>query len=320
MGTRRRILLLVAIALGLFGLVYAFVEYDGPTILVHAITNPQKDNLSFHFERCDNDAYSINDNPPQASWDNSQTIRVAAIAEVNCGTNWMFGDYSVRGNTLALEYQAIVQVPFLCDCARKVTYRIEGIPKKDYRVEIAALPEIQTGWMTFSLWFAMALVAVGLAAAYGVSILVVRRWERGSPSAAPHEVRTIRRAGVTLLVMLFLAGVLNVVLWYIAGSAFFYAVSDASMNESVISSLGSSEGRDRADRDFAAGTPRWFQTDDAEGVPVDRPGRTITTMDAWRVLPRQTYRKAYVNSYNWRMDKHMPPPRGAGKSGAAKKG
>lgn len=308
MGKWRRILLSVIVALGLLGLLYAFVDHGGPAIVVHAITNPQKDELSFQFQVCKEGTTVDAPVSPIMTWEDARTLRVVATAEANCGASWLFGDYTVHGNTIRLEYQAIVPRYLMCNCDQRVSYQIRDIPKKDYRLELTAQPEIYTGWMSLSLVIAMALIAASLAAAYVIAILVVRRLERGNSAAAPQAIRTVRRTAVVLGVLLFLSGAANVVLWFTAGWEMQSAQMNAVVSDDNLKHLGRNAGRERADRDFASGMPRWFVLEESESVPANRPERRLAVIEGGGWAGFESYRKAYVNDYNWRMDKHMPPP------------
>ena len=86
---------------------------------------------------------------PAIQWEATNIARVSAIAEANCGTNWLFGNYAVSGDAITVEYQAIVGKISLCDCAHEVSYRIRDIPKRDYTVRILARPAIYS-----RLWIA----------------------------------------------------------------------------------------------------------------------------------------------------------------------
>jgi hypothetical protein len=307
-STRLRIALWSVLALALYGSFYAFLDWGGPAIVQRALLDPQKEELSFEFRVCKEGERFDSTGPPAMVWEDARTLRISTIAEANCGANWFFGDYSVRGSTLKLEYQALVSRYVMCDCEQPITYRIRGLPKKDYRLELMAQPEIQTGWMAPSLIGATLLIAVLAAFAYGSAVLVGRRTGRN-------------KAAITLAILLAFSAAANLLLWYAAGSSLFYLMASAKNSEAILNSAGGMSARELADRDFAAGTPRWYAIDADGSVPADRPARSLAVLQGV-VWAGEAYRKAYVNAYNSRMDRHLPPKPlpGAASKAPAKKG
>lgn len=66
-------------------------------------------------------------------------------------------------------------------------------------------------------------------------------------------------------------------------------------SQMLLAAKGHDRGVADAKRDFAAGTPKWYQISDfAVGVPSDKPGRTLATVGCMVT----EYEKTYVDSYN----------------------
>jgi hypothetical protein len=125
------------------GIMSVFTYFGGPEIVGYILANPAKAELQFEYKLCPEDnIFRGSAPPPTIQWEATSTARISAIAEANCGTSWLFGDYAVKGDIITLEYQAIVSRYYLCDCAHQVSYRILDIPRRDYIVEVHARPEI----------------------------------------------------------------------------------------------------------------------------------------------------------------------------------
>lgn len=307
MSPRRRTVFWSVLALFLYGLFYAFLDWGGPAIVHHALLQPHKSELSFEFQACKEGADFDKTGPPVMAWEDARTLRVTVIAEANCGASWFFGDYSVRGNTIGLEYTPIASSYYMCDCEHQVTYRIRDLPKKNYRLEVTAQPEVYTAWMGPALIAGTALVAVLLGLAYGVAFLLARRSGRSKT--------------VTLLaILLAFSGATNLLLVYLMGSEMQSTQMNAVVSDGNLKYLGQTAGRERADRDFASGVPRWFVMEESEGVPTNVPGRPLVVMEGGGWKGFVVYRRAYVESYNLRMDKHVPRlPKPPAPGGVARK-
>ncbi|MFT5594025.1 MAG: hypothetical protein ACI8SR_002412 [Oceanicoccus sp.] len=124
------------LSLFLFPLILAgLVFFDlaaGPSIMSQMFFHQQADNLDFSFSQCEEDA---NDAPlsETKSWDN-ETLIINSEVYSNCGTVWLFGDYKINSNDeLVLGYKAIDSTILACKCKFNVTYKINGIAKKDYK-------------------------------------------------------------------------------------------------------------------------------------------------------------------------------------------
>ena len=138
------------------GIAAVFTYLGGPEIVGYVLANPAKSELQFKYKLCPRDTiFSGSAPPPVIQWEATSMVRISAIAESNCGTSWLFGDYAVKGDTISLEYQAIVSRYVLCDCAHPVTYRIRDVPKREYTVQIFARPEI---YSRLWLWKLLGLV------------------------------------------------------------------------------------------------------------------------------------------------------------------
>jgi len=298
--TRDIALCFAVIVPGVLWLFFIFVDYGGPAIAGHAVTSPYKSGFSFEFELCDSGSFDPPDVPPEIVWDESRTARIAGIAESNCGTSWIFGDYSVLGDTLALQYRAVLSKNAMCNCKHKVAYRIEGLPKKTYRVDLKPLPAILAP-VSFGLIApaeAIALIALDLTLFSGVGLLVFRQMRRDSTMAAGQTVRIGRGQTMILCVLLVLAGAGTTFYWYQAESAGLRAL----MNERMVTRLGWDEGRNEAEKDFAASSPHWYRFSYGGQVPGDRLDRTPMTMDGGGAPPLTLHRGTFIESYNSRMD------------------
>jgi hypothetical protein len=240
-------------------------------------------------------------------WENERTLRITTIAEANCGANWFFGDYSVRGNTIALEYTPIASSYYLCDCEHQVTYRIRDLPRKNYRLEMTPMPEVYTMWMGPAFIAGTAFVAVLLGLAYGVAVFLARRSDRSKPV-------------MVLAILLAFSAAANFLFAYLAGSEMQSTHMNTVVSDGNLKYLGQTAGRERAERDFASGKPRWFVMEESEGVPANVPGRSLAVMEGGGWNGFVAYRRSYVESYNRRMDKDMPRlPKPPGPGGVARK-
>ena len=298
MRPRRFIVLVLVVVLGIFGFGLVLFHYDGPAIVAAILSAQKGEGLSFEFEPCNEGASDVRDTAPTINWESSRIVRISGIAESNCATRWIVGDYSVAGDTITLHYQAILSGYALCDCAHKVTYRIDGLPKKDYRVNLRAQPAIPPiFWWAFP-WKAIGLAVLLLSIASGWGMLVLRQRHRGSATSAQMVVGLTRREIVFIYVVLALAAAVSTVFWYQAVSAEHTAL----MNELMVERLGDRQGREDADKDFAAGTPRWYRFRYSGDVPEDKVDRKTATMDGGGTADIYMFNRAFVDAYNRRID------------------
>lgn len=152
----RPVMSIVVFTYTVLGVASGFTYFGGPEIVGYLLANPAKSELQFEYKLCPGDTiFSGSAPPPTIQWEATSMARISAIAEANCGTSWLFGDYAVKGDTISLEYQAIVSRYVLCDCAHLVTYRIRDIPRREYTVQIFARPEI---YSRLWLWKLLGLV------------------------------------------------------------------------------------------------------------------------------------------------------------------
>ena len=292
--------------LALLGLTWVFVVFGGPSIIEYWVANSRGDGFSFHFERCEGPTRT-QANPIRPEWDASGTLLISTVAEANCGTSWMFGDYSIRSNTVILEYQAIVPLEQLCVCPHKVMYRIAGLPKKSYRVQLVARPEIYAMWVP--VWFALGTALMVLAVIFAAACLSARRSARGIRSSEIEKAARRRKAIKVLGALLIISVGANIIFSYLAGSTYMSALTNEYVSDSIVGNLGERAGREQADRDFAAGMVRWYQFDDVEGVPHDKAARSVATLDVGGPALLHRYRKEFIDHYNWRMDELVSPGR-----------
>jgi hypothetical protein len=152
----RPVMSAVVSAYTVLGIASVFTYFGGPEIVGYILANPAKSELQFEYKLCPEEhILSGSAPPPTIQWDATSTARISAIAEANCGTSWLFGDYAVKGDIITLEYQAIVSQYYLCDCAHRVTYRIREIPRREYTIQISARREI---YSRLWLWKLLGLV------------------------------------------------------------------------------------------------------------------------------------------------------------------
>ncbi len=105
----------------------------------------------------------------------------------------------------------------------------------------------------------------------------------------------MRKTTVMLVVVLGCSVALNVVLF-----GRIRGLRKANQrSEQFLAAKGHDRGVADAKRDFAAGTPKWYQIGDFGGpVPSDKPGRTLATVGC--LVTR--FERSYVESYNETMD------------------
>src|SRR5690348_1266041 len=110
----------------------------------------------------------------------------------------------------------------------------------------------------------------------------------------------MRKIVTILLLLLVLSIAGNVALWFWGSSA----QDTAQTYKWILEAIGSEEGAKEAEKDFAAGTPRWYQFpgDRAGEMPKDKSGRTLTVFELWPHPERDHFRiRAFINAYNHKM-------------------
>lgn len=96
--------------------------------------------LEFSTGACtdDQDAYT----PPEAGiletiWEDDYTLRVDGYVKTYCGGAEISGDFFVRGNSVALFYTITTPGPVTrCLCTRGVRYRITGLHRGEYTIDL----------------------------------------------------------------------------------------------------------------------------------------------------------------------------------------
>ena len=155
----------------------------------------------------------------------------------------MVGDYSLAGDTIILHYRAILSNYALCDCQRHVSYRIEGLPRKNYRVDLRAQPAISPVPLMQSPWMLFGLGAVILSLASAGAMLVLRQRREGSAlSSAQPAVGRARFELAFVCLLLAFAAIISAVFWYQAISA----KHDALISGMMMESLGRDDGQAEA--------------------------------------------------------------------------
>ncbi len=299
MRPRRFILVVVAGALAIFGFGLLSVQFGWPAIVAATLSMQRGDGLSFAFERCRKGSSEIPDSAPTVTWVGSRTVQFSGIAESNCSTRWMVGDYSLAGDTITLHYRAILSHYALCDCKHHVTYRIEGLPRKNYRVHLRAQPAISPVPLMQSPWMLFGLGAVILSLASAGAMLVLRQRREGSAlSSAQPAVGPARLELAFVCLLLAFAATVSAVFWYQAISA----KHDALISGMMVESLGRDDGQAEADRDFVAGTPRWYRFRYSGDIPEDKADRKVKTVDGGGFAAQYRANRAFVGAYNRRMD------------------
>src|SRR3954470_19236930 len=105
---------------------------------------------------------------------------------------------------------------------------------------------------------------------------------------------------LTFLLVLSIAG--NVALWFWGSSAQHSAQTYRQDLEIIV---GSNQGIEAAKKDFAAGTPLWYQFpgERAEEILKAKPGRTLRAYELWSVPERHHFiARAFIDGYNHEMD------------------
>jgi len=98
-----------------------------------------------------------------------------------------------------------------------------------------------------------------------------------------------------LVALLFCSVALNIVLFGRTRAL----DRERKISQHWLAAKGSDQGAMDAERDFAAGTPKWYCVGGFGGVvPPDKPGRTLATVGCLVT----DFELAYVESYNRTMD------------------
>ncbi len=124
----------------------------GATIVKEYFQHEEPDELDFSFSYCRADAQA-EVNISKISWQDDVAV-IDVTLSPNCGTSWIFGNYKVHDSgTLVLGYKSIIPSIIGCDCGYPATYRIAGLEKRDYDIElreyafINRVPWLVRSWM-----------------------------------------------------------------------------------------------------------------------------------------------------------------------------
>lgn len=124
----------------------------GATIVVEYFHHEEPDELDFSFSYCHADPQT-EDSTSKIEWKDGVAI-IDVTLSPNCGTSWVFGNYKVdESGTLVLGYKSIAPSIIGCDCGYPATYRIAGLEKRDYEIElreyafINKVPWLLRSWM-----------------------------------------------------------------------------------------------------------------------------------------------------------------------------
>ncbi|MBK1853322.1 hypothetical protein FE845_18420 [Marinobacter sp. 1-4A] len=122
----------------------------GPTIVEEYFNHEAPDDLDFSFSYCSADSQDADDTS-KIVWQEDVAI-VDVTLSPNCGTSWIFGNYKVlESGKLVLGYKSIVPSIIGCDCGYPATYRIAGLEKRDYEIELREYAFInRTPWLVRS--------------------------------------------------------------------------------------------------------------------------------------------------------------------------
>ena len=129
-------------------LVLLFFLLGGPLIIDEYLKRESKDDLSFSFSSCKDDSKYLNDQILSLRIE-GDILFVRATATPNCGTTWIFGDYSINGQNIELYYKPVLASVLACICAHELEYEVEGISVKDYKITINHQEELYSD----PLWF-----------------------------------------------------------------------------------------------------------------------------------------------------------------------
>lgn len=110
-------------------------------IVSEYLKKESKDELSFSFSSCKDDSKYFNDEIISSRIDGN-TLFVKAEATPNCGTTWIFGDYSINGSNIELYYKPVLASVMACICVHELEYEIQGVNVKDYKITIVHQEEL----------------------------------------------------------------------------------------------------------------------------------------------------------------------------------
>lgn len=147
------------------------------------------------------------------------------------------------------------------------------------------------------MFFGLGAVILSLASA-GAMLVLRQRREGSALSSAQPAVGPARLELAFVCLLLAFAATVSAVFWYQAISA----KHDALISGMMVESLGRDDGQAEADRDFAAGTPRWYRFRYSGDIPEDKADRRVTTVNGGGYAAQYRANRAFYNAYNRRMD------------------
>lgn len=107
--------------------------------------------LAFSFSYC-SAGNKLGGNPAAINWQGEVAVIDVAISS-NCGTTWIFAGYKLEEpGKLVLGYKSIVPWVIGCNCSYPATYRITGLEKRDYKIELREYAFInEVPWLVRSM-------------------------------------------------------------------------------------------------------------------------------------------------------------------------
>jgi len=144
---------LIGLALVLAGmLVLLFHLAAGATVIQEYFYHEAPEELDFSFSYCRANSQA---NESKIIWQEDVAV-IDVTLSPNCGTSWLFGNYKVlESGTLVLGYKSIVPSIIGCDCGYPATYRITGLEKKGYEIELREYAFINKAPWLLRSWIEM---------------------------------------------------------------------------------------------------------------------------------------------------------------------
>ena len=144
----KRVILTFILIIALSFSTLLFLLLGGTLIINEYINRESKDELSFSFSSCKDDNKYFNDQILSSRME-GDTLFVKSAATPNCGTTWIFGDYSINGSNIELYYKPVLASATACICSHELEYEIQGLNMKDYKITINHQGELYSD----SSWF-----------------------------------------------------------------------------------------------------------------------------------------------------------------------